>query len=159
MVSNLLTAFYTSGRNQWRAKLLAFEQPDEADQRQTMRKMAFQGSLVERSKGGNTFLSTLFSSHCALQLLHLYLWYVGWVCVWEPVTHSALFITPHRRMSRGEFNGVFVMLLWFMNISMILRSLLCCCIADKTSSFPFLLTCLRAVGKRDIYEFCAYQGF
>lgn len=73
LVSNLLTAFYISGRNQWRVKLLAFEQPDEADQRQTMRKTAFQGGLVEISKGGNTFLSTLFSSHSALQLMHLYL--------------------------------------------------------------------------------------
>lgn len=147
LVSNLLTTFYISGRNQWRAKLLAFEQLDEADQRQTMRKRQPWGEKW----GGNSFLSILFSSHSALQRFNLYLWYVGWVCVWELVTHSALFITLHSRMSRGEFDGVFVMLLWFMNISMILRSLLCCCIADKTSSFPFLFICLRAGGKRHLW--------
>ncbi len=61
LVSNLLTAFYISDRNQWRAKLLAFEQPDKADQRQTMRKTAFQGSLEERSEGV-TLSSQIFSA-------------------------------------------------------------------------------------------------
>lgn len=61
LVSNLLTTFYISGRNQWRAKLLAFEQPDEVDQRQTMRKTAFQGSFEERSEGV-TLSSQFFSA-------------------------------------------------------------------------------------------------
>lgn len=61
LVSNLLSTFYISGRNQWRAKLLAFEQPDEADQRQTMRKTAFQGSLEKRSEGV-TLSSQFFSA-------------------------------------------------------------------------------------------------